>query len=121
MDAKFRKVQPLRSMGNPGKGCLSLAPDAALITFLSNLKKWWLKLLENDSAVEMKDELRIFAQVMPLTSLPKNAATLELGVLRATEMQGLGIAICVLGIAVPAIGFKSKNSTFPTKFDDIKF
>lgn len=46
---------------------------------------------------------------MPLTSLPKHAAMLELGVLRAAEMQGFSFAICVLGIAVPAIGFKLKD------------
>lgn len=56
---------------------------------------------------------------MPLISLPKHKM-LELGILRAAEMQGFGVAICARGIVVPAIDFKSKDSArnYPTKFDD---
>lgn len=56
---------------------------------------------------------------MPLISLPKHKM-LELGILRAAEMQGFGVAICAQGIVVPAIDFKSKDSArnYPTKFDD---
>lgn len=57
MDAQLCKVPPLRSTGNPGKGWLSLAPDIALITFLSHFRRLRYKLLEKDFVDEMKDEL----------------------------------------------------------------
>lgn len=61
-------------MGNPGKGCLSLAPDIAFIPpripDFNGLKS---EVLEKCFVAGKRDELLRFVHDVPLVSLPKQA------------------------------------------------
>ena len=113
----FIRIWPLKSIGNPGKGLVSTAPDIARTTafFDSFFAGPELKLQNIDCLDEMWEELVRLFHIAGLDSVPKFAA-FGARVLREQFTQGLTATVCIPWMAFELILDKAKVS--PKKFQD---
>jgi len=105
---------PLKSIGNPDTGLLSLDSDIAFVTALFNLTEDDMKVLWKGWIDDIWEPLASLAHDAPLELAPRIAAP-ALTTLWEEEMQGLAVAIWRPEAAVAAI--LDKNNFLEENWD----
>lgn len=95
-------VWPLKSIGNPGRGLLSSAPDIALVMIFWDFTCPNVKLWKTGCLDEMWEELVSLVKDASLYCVLK-FAVLVIILLRVEYVQGLVVVMNTPGVAVAAI------------------
>jgi hypothetical protein len=95
-------VWPLKSIGNPGRGLLSSAPDIALVMIFWDFTCPNVKLWKSGCLDEMWEELVSLVKDASLYCVLKFAVLVVI-LLREEYMQGLVVVMNTAGVAVAAI------------------
>jgi hypothetical protein len=111
---KRKTTVPLKSIGNPDTGLLSLDSDIAFVTTLFNLTEDDMSVLLKGWIYDIWEPLASLAHEAPLELAPRIAAP-ALTILREEEMQGLAVAIWRPEAAVAAI--LDKNNFLEENWD----